>query len=821
MMPSTFTLSAASSTLQIDPGGLLRLGEAAQFTLPEGGCLVLKRGLAGDFAVLAEKHLAPGEAWVWQPEAAGMYLLEWREAGEPCQRPLAVAKEGWAVCQVTVGAVTAEDFAEILHPAGLAADYYVSLPQPGRSPEFSATDPRWRDYERRYADALHPHVMAGDIGRVVPGLACDDPNWEHLDPAEITAQLLALRGWWEERGYRRLDRLASYTPCNALVRAMEENGFRILHSLIPEQNWSDGEWAINHWGMPNCPFWIAGDDFRKAGRGGPEKVLGMSMNFYHVLLPHLTRWGDFVLSPSHFARWIRSADAGEEPVRYLQFLRDLLAGWISPMREPFFFTAGFEFGRTFGTRLMTHYNRRGLEALVDLSRTEKLVFATSPDVLAYYDRHLPEIPPSIFRQRDYWFGLTTNGKPAAVGDSIVIENASYKAALREEDPLPVFLYDYRSEWQFEPDDPNAPEDHAKAIRQALKMAFSADGSKLLIEAAESLPRAVPVGLWDASAVESPFPCRLLPLLDDRRSAAVLEIPRGWSGKVEILLRRKEDSARRTESVCQVKTFGTGERLHTYVNFAMPLVKPVSLEVDLRRDALAENAHGEHRRLAAGRQRLSFEPFAEWYRFAGCTAEDIQPVPESIDQIASNGAILPRDWPQRADRHARELRAAAVERAAGRKLIHETICGGRLGHGMRSRARESDLVYSPAGLEAAEFGDGALALGPGKSFWYHPRFLTFKIQGLDKLPPGPRRLVLNTFDPFGIGACYRLFLDRTEFSSWTLPTDASSPEAWRELALPETASKVSVRLVSDQTPVLEHWWREKGFIAALHALWIFQ
>ena len=190
---------------------------------------------------------------------------------------------------------------------------------------------------------------------------------------------------------------------NALIEALKQLNWKVLHSIIPEQNWSDGRWAINHWGMPNQPFYVSGEDFRKPAERGENNVIAMSMNSYHLYMPHVTHWGDNVLSPSHFLRWHRTVESGPEPLRFGNFLRDYLAA-AEGREEPFFLIAGFEFGRTFGVRSMTKHNRRGLELVLEAAKRHPVVFATGRDVALYYERHQLAQPEAVFTQRDYLAG---------------------------------------------------------------------------------------------------------------------------------------------------------------------------------------------------------------------------------------------------------------------------------------------------------------------------------------------------------------------------------------------------------------------------------
>jgi hypothetical protein len=727
--------SFLNNPLVISPGRLLRLGEACCIVAESAGTLTLKKRSGPGFSERARASLHGGEEWNWTPDECGFYLAEFSDGTETVQRSIGVVAEGWAVCQVTIGAMVGEDQAGTIHPAGLSADYYVELGRNDRPADFTLRDERWKRYERQFGDAIYPHVMA-DLGQIDSALSAPDPNWDSLPPEGIRARLTRLQEWCRERGYRPLNRIASYTPSNALVEACGETGMRILHSLIPEQNWSDGEWAINHWGMPNCPFWISAEDFRKPGRRHDKSVLGIAMNHYHVVLPHLTHWGDFVLSPSHFARWIRSAEPGDEPVRFRQFLEDTVGGWRSFGGHPFFFVAGFEFGRTFGTKVMTTHNRRGLESLIALAGDQPLVFATGPDVLAYYQRHLEHFPESVFRQRDSWAGVTVNHKPALVPDALIVERNAYKAALIEGEASPYFYYDYTVPWKFATRDEDAPHDFAEDCRRELAVTRAPD--RLTLEAAAPLTRTVPVAIWDAAPENPPWPTTQLPLLEDGREVFLLEVPAGWSGKTGIVLRRsKTVPAVRHLDGWKIQTFGIAEKKHSYLILDRPVIEEVTVPVRLRRTARIEGAIDLPGMREAGVVPLIFGPLKRWYRFWGCDAADIEP-PSLAPGDAISRALLPADGAERFAAHAAELRAAALKRLGCTEadLKLEVLCGGNLLHGTRSRAAASDRTFSPEGrFDAREFVDGAISFGPGRSFWYHPRNLHAKIY--TKIPAGGR------------------------------------------------------------------------------------
>ncbi|MET0263064.1 MAG: hypothetical protein ABW223_09220, partial [Rariglobus sp.] len=711
----------------------------------------------------------------------------------------------------------------------VSADYYIEVPRADLAKSFSATDPRWRAYERLHGDAIHPHAMANALGGILPEHAHDDPNWDSLPQPSIEAKLRALQTWWTAQGFLPLDRLATYTPSNPLVRACRATGIRVIHSLCAEQNWSDGEWIINHWGMPTAPYWIADDDFRKAGPNATagDGVMGIIMNHYQVLLPHLTHWGDFVLSPSHFTRWLRAADSGEESTRFRQFLADTVRGGTPLGDNPFFFVAGFEFGRTFGTADMTDYNRTGLRRLVELSAREKLAFATSSDVRAYHDRHVRgALASRVFRQRDSWSGVTVNGKPGEAGDSIVIERDDYKALIREDSALPFFYYDYRRTWTFSPRDIHMPDDFAAACASELTVELSANG-RLIVSAAKPLSRPTPVAVWDATVVAAPRTALPLRPLDDRRAVSLYELPAGWSGREEWTLVRHPAPVRDIGD-WSLRTFGEGADTHTYLHLKPSPLHDTPIKVTLHKPARIDGPQGPLGEFPAGEISLPFGPLRRWYRLWGCTPADLTPDTHARAVLEKAGALVPPDAEAVAQQHAAELDALAWSHPAlaNSKPVLAVHCGAKRFEGTRSRAEADDVIESfGSAATAHEFADGVISFGPGKAFWYHPRTLHFRITGVQPPSAGESlTLLLNAYDPLSLGARYRLRVGpkHRDLGLWTLPGDPKAETAF--FTIPLTADDfnsrghVSVEVKADQK-ALVRWWDEGGFIAAIHAFWI--
>ena len=156
-----------------------------------------------------------------------------------------------------------------------------------------------------------------------------------------------------------------------------------------------------------------------------------------------------------------------------------------------------------------------------------------------------------------------------------------------------------------------------------------------------------------------------------------------------------------------------------------------------------------------------------------------------------------------------------------KIVYQVFCGANLPLGTRSRAEDYDRVArSGNSISAIEKADGVIAFGPGRSFWYHPRGLTIRINGPDA---GKKwGVIFHSFDPQGLDVKYQIFAGKRKVGRWNVPTSPSADEAFFKVIIEENDADLQghldLRIATDQRQIL-HWWDDKGFIAALHALWI--
>jgi hypothetical protein len=786
------------------------------------------------------KFVLSGEAGakVRIPEPGHYWIREVECSGKVRERYLAVAGENSTVVQITIGAFTSDLFDLPIHGAKIPANYYVTLQQ-------VAKDTTFRGFEQDYGDMILPHVMANSLSIIDPTLALEDPNWDALAVPEICRRLRLLDRWWCEQGFAPLQGFASYTPSNSLIEAMKELRWGILHSIVPEQNWSDGRWAINHWGMVNQPFYVSKEDFRKPAPRDPggRNVLAMSMNSYQLLLPHLVGFGDFVLSPSHFLRWHRSVETGEEPCRFTNFLLDMLrAGQTAP--GPFFLTAGFEFGRTFGTRSMTSHNRKGIEELISAAREYPLVFATARDVADYYTRHCESFPETVFVQRDYHAGSRMMDKPANAGPSLAMEMHDFKAVFAHAMPLPAYHYDYLEPWEYRFDDTNIPREYADCDREAVKVKRGPDF--LTVFVSQALERAVPVAVWDGW-VETPEPngeirCWHPAALDDGRIHSILVLPQGWQGERTFpvaAVGQGESAAEFTglrHRLWRVQEIGEGARRHSYLYLEELMRQSLDIDMEVPADCTIESLRDGQRNFRKGEiARLHFEGRNPWFRFYGLSPEQIQPDAKSVAMLEvwdkASRALVAEESADLSLEQSKldELLDSLIP--SGEEMVIHIDCFGQAIHAEKSRAHPFDReVYrmSPD-IRARELADGGVALEPGRSYWIHPRGLHFEISGMARHLENAQALVVY------------LFTRSPEEEQWSLvpgfksggqsvhaPEDpwhcatTAGPDSLFRVVLPADEivnGTLECRLTVNQRGVLDDWFRDRGHPAALERLMV--
>ncbi|MCC6443302.1 MAG: hypothetical protein IT210_07575 [Armatimonadetes bacterium] len=206
--------------------------------------------------------------WKWRPRRSGNYLLRWRcDIGgdiEEFWRHFAVVAPGDAVIILNSTSHREPrpepDFHALHLPFSYWAESLLFGPR-GSAKEFAA----FSRGARQYGD--DPGLMIFHGGAYLPG----DQTVFVDEPVEVQRAVLeSYRKLWPMLGFAApLRSLYTYGLGNRPARMARNAGYNLLGALCADQNWGDGPFKINHWGMPARPYPVGAEDFRKPGDGGP------------------------------------------------------------------------------------------------------------------------------------------------------------------------------------------------------------------------------------------------------------------------------------------------------------------------------------------------------------------------------------------------------------------------------------------------------------------------------------------------------------------------------------------------------------------------
>lgn len=387
--------------------------------------------------------------WRWTPRRAGQYLLRWRcdIGGDVPQfeRLFAVADRGSAVMIVNSTSHAQPRPEPDFHSLHLPFSGWVEpllFSERPNAEAFAAVS----HGARQFGDDPAFFIFMG--GLYVPG---DKAVFVDEAPDVQRAVLAgAQRIWRMCRFPGPLANLYTYGLGAGPVAQARSLGYNLLGALCADQNWGDGPFKINHFGMPARPYFVASDDFRRPGRGGADAMVGIQQCARQTMLCRdyncvYSLEGGITYSLEQYAGMQGGERDPRDLERELAFLDcNLDAAETSP--RPLLFSMGFEFNGVWPR--MAELNRRSMEALVQRARTRKLVFCTASAAADFLRRRYRETPESAVYLHDVFAGITSNGKPARYPDTIEVENARFKALFRRGDHLPTMHYDYTKPWSW-------------------------------------------------------------------------------------------------------------------------------------------------------------------------------------------------------------------------------------------------------------------------------------------------------------------------------------------------------------------------------------
>lgn len=385
-------------------------------------------------------------------EKPGSYLLHWKcdISGDTPEfwRYFAIVDDSYAVCMfmstshASPAVRPAPDFHRLHVPYEEWVGPCLSLGAvlQGNPAEWAG----WSHESRQYGMKINPMLFSPSW---VTGPLKDSMANFQAEPEEVQRAILAgYRQMLPRLGFGPVDFISAYTMGKPFARIAREEGYAAISSLCPGQNFMDGPMRINHFGMPDRPYFMDQEDFRKAGGGGPKGLVGLpqctrntflcrEFNCTYSLEP---AWNDYF-----------NKGGGREKVdelwmsRMYDFFDAMLQNRLS-QKSPYFFNVGLEFnGNNPG---ITEGNRKLIEYAAKKAAREPLVFATGPAVSDYYRRHYTRTPESTCYQQDYFGGLTNPDKFPGYPDMLEIEGAAFQSLFRAPDLLPAYHYDYTKAW---------------------------------------------------------------------------------------------------------------------------------------------------------------------------------------------------------------------------------------------------------------------------------------------------------------------------------------------------------------------------------------
>ena len=384
-------------------------------------------------------------------KAPGSYFITWGcTAGEipEYSRYFAVIDDSYAVCSF---------LSTSHHAARPAADFYrLHIPYeewiggPLVLKDVLKGNPRtWASWSKGAQAVWHEGQSAPVWSLLGPWYTAGSAGQFPSRVAQMQRAILAgyreLLPWL---GYGPTDIVSAYTMDNSFSRAAPSN--RLSNNLVavPGQNFMDGPMRINHFGMPDRPYFISADDFRKPGPGGPTSLVGIPQCQRNTFLNREFNC-TYCLEPAWNEYY--NEGGGRSVVddiwmsRMYDFFQAMLENRLS-QKSPYFFSVGLEFngvapGITEGNQLL-------LEYAVNKARTVPLVFSTGPAVSEYYRRHFARTPETTCYQQDYFGGLTKLDKFAGYPDTMEIEGPDFQSLLRSSELLPAYQYDYSEMWNY-------------------------------------------------------------------------------------------------------------------------------------------------------------------------------------------------------------------------------------------------------------------------------------------------------------------------------------------------------------------------------------
>ena len=376
----------------------------------------------------------------------GQYLVEWDcdVGGDVARfsRSYAVCDNQSAVCLFQITSPGRPNPEIDFHRHHVPFDYWDFVFDLPHLAQASAVD--WAQRSRR----------AREFGDT-PGFLLEWYPWDTAlvcrEPAEVQQVAVdAIKPLAAKLGFTdRPISVWSYSLGNVGYRMIQEAGGLTVTSLCTE-NHVDGGLEINHWGKPERPYFMSGDDFRKPAGGGRDQLVAISQVQRHTYLARHF-YCNYCIEGSCFGlaepAWSgRGTVVDELAMSRMLDGYDALFQMTHSQKTPYYIATGVEFN---GARPgATEANRIELEYAVAKARADNVVFATTRGVAQFYKLHYDATPESTAYFPDYWAGTHQKDKPDLCPDVMTMEGARLYALALQGEILPECEYDYTQRWDF-------------------------------------------------------------------------------------------------------------------------------------------------------------------------------------------------------------------------------------------------------------------------------------------------------------------------------------------------------------------------------------
>ena len=399
------------------------------------------------------KEEAPGSwlaVWQWRPPACGNYLVHW-VSGVPGDIPdfwrnFSVVDQGWAVMVLNSTSHAQPKPQPDFHRFHLPFSYwqeallYHPYPTPENFLAFSRNS-------RQYGD--DPGLMIFLGGEYEEG-----DKTVFYDESEIVQRtvLECYQDFWRFcRFPAPLNSLYTYGMGNGPVRAARDLGLDLIGALCADQNWGDGPFKINHWGMPARPYFMSEEDFRKPGPGGPGAMVGVQQCERQTAL--CRDYGCVYSFESGIAYAFDQYSGITRPrivnemilSREMSFF-DCFLEAASQCPQPYLFSCGIEMNGVWPE--MADINRQFMALLARRAATRDLAVTTASAAADFMRRQYQRIPESTLYLPDVFAGMVHGEKPPLYPDTMEVENARFRAIFRSGETLPYAQYDYTEPWDY-------------------------------------------------------------------------------------------------------------------------------------------------------------------------------------------------------------------------------------------------------------------------------------------------------------------------------------------------------------------------------------